>query len=87
MLVRKLQLIFWMVGPEAFHKVKAVKKARKRIRKAKKAVSFWKTLSAKPDELKDNNGRALGLAPPLLVNSADGFNLILFRKIHRSIRT
>ena len=43
------------------------------MRKANKAVSFRKTLSANPERLEEKNGRAFDKALPLLVNSFTSF--------------
>ncbi len=43
-----------MESEAAFHKVKAVKKAKNKMRKAKKAVMPWKSLSPKADFVMPN---------------------------------
>jgi hypothetical protein len=43
-----------MDSEAARHKVKAVKKARNKMRKAKKAVIAWKSLSPKADLVRPN---------------------------------
>jgi hypothetical protein len=50
----------WMESEEALHKVKAVKKARNKMRKAKKAVMPWKSLSPKADFVKPIMVKGLG---------------------------
>src|SRR5581483_3297653 len=48
------------------------------MRKAKKAVNFWNSLSANPDLPKENDGRAFGEAPPPLVISTEEFKMLSF---------